>query len=154
MFCSNCSKEIPDGSQFCPECGAVQTAAGEPAPKAATRKEFFDSVCPQKIRKEIKSAAIVLYICAAATAVVQILGGMFPIDGIIIAALGVWIHTKKSLAGAIIAVVYAVLSCAITFIDTGSFGGWLILVGAIIALVYIIKGNKLWKEYKANNGIE
>lgn len=153
MFCSNCSKEIPDGSQVCPECGAVQTAS-EPAPKAATRKEFFDSVCPQKIRKEIKSAAIVLYICAAATAVVQILGGIFPIDGIIIAALGIWIQTKKSLAGAIIAVVYAVISCVINFIDTGAFGGWLILVGAIIALVYIVKGNKLWKEYKANNGIE
>lgn len=153
MFCSNCSKEIPDGSQVCPECGAVQTAS-EPTPKVATRKEFFDSVCPQKIRKEIKSSAIILYICAAATAVVQILGGIFPLDGIIIAALGIWIQTKKSLAGAIIAVVYAVISCVINFIDTGAFGGWLILVGAIIALVYIVKGNKLWKEYKANNGIE
>ena len=153
MFCSNCSKEIPDGSQVCPECGAVQTAS-EPTPKAATRKEFFDSVCPQKIRKEIKSAAIVLYICAAVTAIVQILGGMFPLDGIIIAALGIWIQTKKSLAAAIIAVAYAVLSCVIIYIDTGAFGGWLILVGAIIALVYIVKGNKLWKEYKANNCIE
>ena len=27
MFCSNCSKEIPDGSQVCPECDAVQTAS-------------------------------------------------------------------------------------------------------------------------------
>lgn len=153
MFCSNCSKEIPDGSQVCPECGAVQTAS-EPAPKAATRKEFFSSVCPQKIRKEINSAAIVLYICAAATAVVQIIGGILPIDGIIIAALGIWIHTRKSLAGAIIALVYAVFTCVGNYILYGTFGGWLIVLGALFALIYIVKGNKLWKEYKVNNGIE
>lgn len=30
MFCSKCGKEIPDGSKFCPYCGAKLSLAGEP----------------------------------------------------------------------------------------------------------------------------
>ena len=153
MYCSNCSKEIPDGVQVCPECGAVQTAV-EPTPKVSTRKEFFESVCPAKIRKEINAAAIILYVCAAITAVVQVLAGALPIDGIIIALLGLWIHLKKTKAAAIVAVVYAALSCIGNFVVSGSLGGWLILAAAIIALVYICKGDKLWKEYSASSDIE
>lgn len=43
MFCTNCGKNIPDGSQFCPECGATQETqpayaapAGTYAPPAYT----------------------------------------------------------------------------------------------------------------------
>ena len=32
MFCSSCGKQIPDGSGFCPECGATQRgAAAQPS---------------------------------------------------------------------------------------------------------------------------
>ena len=30
MFCPNCGKQIPDGSKFCPYCGAKLSLAGEP----------------------------------------------------------------------------------------------------------------------------
>jgi len=29
MFCTNCGKQIPDGSKFCPYCGAKLSLAGE-----------------------------------------------------------------------------------------------------------------------------
>lgn len=47
MFCSNCGKQIPDGTSFCSYCGARQSAApaqprpaaSEPARQAAPRKK-------------------------------------------------------------------------------------------------------------------
>ncbi len=30
MYCSNCGKQIPDGSRFCPECGTSIAFAGPP----------------------------------------------------------------------------------------------------------------------------
>ncbi len=35
MFCKQCGKELPDGSVFCPDCGAQQTADAAPAAAAA-----------------------------------------------------------------------------------------------------------------------
>ena len=32
MYCSNCGKQIADGSKFCPECGASQTGAAPQQP--------------------------------------------------------------------------------------------------------------------------
>lgn len=36
MFCSNCGKEIPEGSQFCPECGAAVSGNGNTAARAGS----------------------------------------------------------------------------------------------------------------------
>lgn len=35
MYCSNCQKEIADGSKFCYNCGAAQAAAAGSAPASA-----------------------------------------------------------------------------------------------------------------------
>ena len=39
MFCSNCGKQIPDGSAFCPECGATLGGA-QAAPQGAAMQNF------------------------------------------------------------------------------------------------------------------
>lgn len=43
MLCPNCKKEIPDGTQFCPECGAGVNADVKPAKikKSITKKWWF-----------------------------------------------------------------------------------------------------------------
>jgi hypothetical protein len=45
MYCKNCGKQIPDGSQFCPFCGAK---ASEPTttvvPRAPVAKPLLDTV--------------------------------------------------------------------------------------------------------------
>ena len=39
MFCSNCGKQIPDGSKFCPYCGApVMKIVSETSLKQAKEK--------------------------------------------------------------------------------------------------------------------
>lgn len=43
MLCPNCKKEIPDGTQFCPECGVGVNTNGKPAKqkKPITKKWWF-----------------------------------------------------------------------------------------------------------------
>ncbi|MFB0919753.1 MAG: DUF4177 domain-containing protein [Oscillospiraceae bacterium] len=41
MFCHNCGKQIPDGSDFCPECGATQnTKAAAPNQPSQTPVQY------------------------------------------------------------------------------------------------------------------
>ena len=48
MYCKQCGKELPDGSVFCPDCGAQQTAdapaAAAPAAAPAAGGAFLDKV--------------------------------------------------------------------------------------------------------------
>lgn len=37
MFCSNCGKELPEGTRFCPECGTDQGAAQAPVQQGAAQ---------------------------------------------------------------------------------------------------------------------
>lgn len=41
MFCSNCGKQIPDGSAFCPECGATLGGAQGAAPAQGQAMQNF-----------------------------------------------------------------------------------------------------------------
>ncbi|NLH02070.1 MAG: zinc-ribbon domain-containing protein [Clostridiales bacterium] len=45
MFCNNCGKQIPDNSEFCPECGATQRAAvnqyNQPPVVTKTKKPIY-----------------------------------------------------------------------------------------------------------------
>ena len=43
MFCSHCGKELPEGSLFCPSCGAKQAAAGFGAGAADHLQQAADS---------------------------------------------------------------------------------------------------------------
>lgn len=44
MFCSKCGAEIPDGSQWCPQCGAQQGVAA--GPTATPNPTFNPNVTP------------------------------------------------------------------------------------------------------------
>ena len=43
MNCINCYQEIPDGSKFCPHCGAQQPEAGPVHAEAGAAAESLDS---------------------------------------------------------------------------------------------------------------
>ena len=152
MTCPYCSREIPEDSVICPYCGAVLDAPAEtdaPAPAKLSRTEFFKTACSEKVRKELKAVVLVLYICAGLTFIVQLLGGMLPIDGIILAGLAFWIQKTKSMASAIVTLVYAVLSMLLSILVVGNLSGWLIVLAAVFAVIYVNKGNKEWKAYEA-----
>lgn len=152
MICPYCSREISEESAVCPYCGATLDFIAEtedPAPVKLDRNEFFKSGCSEKIRKELKAVVIILYICAGLTFIIQLFSGIFPIDGIILAGLAFWIQKTKSKASAIVTLVYAILSFLLSILVLGSLSGWLILLAAILAVVYINKGEKEWKAYQA-----
>lgn len=152
MICPKCSANIPDDSVTCAYCGSPVAAAPEivEAPVAKVgREEFFKSVCSEKVRKEIKAAIIILYVCAGITLVMELLAGIFPLDALILAGLAFWIQKTKSKASAIVAVAYSAINVIFMLVAAGQFGGWLILVAACGALVYVLKGEKEWQEYSA-----
>lgn len=72
MICSNCGKEMGDGAEFCPECGARAEAAGAPKENTNTaqtsngdsklevREDYAElSVMTEKVRKSEKMWSIV-----------------------------------------------------------------------------------------------
>lgn len=53
MYCTNCSKEMPDGSKFCSACGAKQPGVADgtaaPAPPYAAAKRLMRSSTDKKV---------------------------------------------------------------------------------------------------------
>ena len=53
MYCTNCSKEMPDGSKFCSACGTrqpgVADTTGAPAPAYAVAKRLMRSSTDKKL---------------------------------------------------------------------------------------------------------
>ena len=82
MFCTNCGSQIPDGSAFCPECGAKLTA---PASYAAA---------PVRTKKGMSRGALIGIIAAAvaviAAAVILILVLNKPEQKL----LGTWVYKE------------------------------------------------------------
>ena len=153
MICPHCGASIPDESVTCPYCDrSITDSLSEITPEAkekVDRKEFFKSVCSAPVRNGIKAAVIILYICAGISLFAQAAGGVLPLDAIVILALALWIRSSKSKASAIVTLVYAVINTVFILISAGTFGGWLILIAAILAIVFVIKGEKEWQAYLA-----
>ena len=71
MFCSNCGKQIPDGSAFCPECGTkltapvTQAAPTAPVTQAAPTAPASYAAAPVKTKKGMSKGALIGIIAAA-----------------------------------------------------------------------------------------
>ncbi len=103
------------------------------------------------MKSEIKASAIIAYICAGVTLLVTLVSGnMFSLlDVVILLVLGLLIHLKQSRACAIILLVYSLINVVYTIISTQSFGGYLIVIAGIFAVIYTFKFDKAWKAYQA-----
>ena len=121
--------------------------------RAATREAFLELPENAKMKKEIRSSAIVCYICAGITLLTVLLSGnLFTlIDVAILAGLGIAIQTTAKKLWAILLTVYGAINVIVTVALSGSLGGWLPLVAGIIAIVYIGKLDKAWDAYNAQN---
>ncbi len=77
MKCVVCGSELAENAVLCPKCGSVvrredvvrQQAAG----RQLSKKEFYDLPGMKSLRNNIKSCAVVLYLCAGITVVMGIL---------------------------------------------------------------------------------
>ncbi|MBQ5334858.1 MAG: zinc ribbon domain-containing protein [Oscillospiraceae bacterium] len=63
MYCKQCGKELPDGSVFCPDCGAQQTADAPAAAPAATAAPAAGGTFLDKVKSLNKRAWAILLLC-------------------------------------------------------------------------------------------
>ena len=127
-----------------PSVGIQPTAGNAPA----NLKEFVLNFADEKTRNTMKSAVIILYVFAVLNLVVSLFSETFPADAIILAALGFWYQKTYSYTCAIVLLAYAILS-VVALLLTGTFGGWLILILAVVVFTTTQKAQKAFREYQS-----
>lgn len=143
-FCTTCGAQLSDTASFCTSCG---TAVSAPVNRNISFKEYMATQAEPTHLKNIKSSAIVCYVCLAISLISVILGNLLGIiDILVLGGLTLGMHIGKSKGCAIALLVCSVLSTLITLISTGQFMGWLWIIASGWA---VISFNKLTKEYKA-----
>ncbi len=165
--CPKCGQFFDDSASFCSACGAVLggdsqgvdftpepiSYPGQPGPrKAATKQELLNLPENAKMKKEIKTIAIISYICAGLTAAVMIgANGNFTaiVDVLLLIGLGLGIQLKQSRVCAILLCVDGAVSVIVSLLAAGMPSGYLILIAGIFAIVYTFKLDKAWKQYQA-----
>lgn len=168
MFCKQCGQSMPDGTQFCPSCGCkaedaqapqqqpqAQPYQAQPTPTAIpaglARKDYLKKFASKSIRSQITVCAIIAYVCAGLTLFLNVIAsgnayGM--IDVLLVLGLGLAIHLTASRACAIALLVYSVINIIITIVLTGAFGGWLVLLVGIYAVIATFAFQKEWNTYQ------
>lgn len=72
MKCVVCGEELAENALLCPRCGSVvrreDMVRQQAASRQLTKKEFIELPGMKTYRNNIRSCAVVLYLCAAATA--------------------------------------------------------------------------------------
>lgn len=155
MKCVTCGTELAEGTLLCPVCGRVVSTEEAIKSKAEgghlTKKEFYKLPGMKSCRTNIRSCAIILYICAGVT----ILASLFLqelsssiLDGILLLGLGLWLQLGKSRVCAIITTCYGFLGLGLVLMTSGQIQGWWIPLAGIWAIVYTFKFHKLWNQYQ------
>ena len=75
------------------------------------------------------------------------------IDAAIMLGLGLAIHLAQSRVCSILLCVYGVINTIFVFLSSGIFGGWLILVAAIYAIVATFQYQSVWNKYSKSGQI-
>ena len=164
IYCTNCGTQMPAGTVFCAACGqkrqdtnvqnvaqqhahTFNTSAGTPQVPAGypiSRKEFINQYAQLSIKRDIKSIAILCYVCAGLTFIVScIMSPIGIIDALALAGLALGMHLGKSRGCAIAIFVLSIIETILS-LTAGSFPFWVLLAG-IAALVTF---NKIEKQYK------
>ena len=166
-YCSSCGQPCEDAQKFCNNCGAPFPAEQaldpaepapvsapqyvSPAPRATTKKEFLALPENEKLRKDLRSTAIICYVCAGITAVLGMAVLQNPyvlIDVVILIVMGLGIHLAQSRACAVILCAYAVINMIYSLATTGRMSGYLVVLAGVYAVIHTFKAEKLWKQYQ------
>ena len=117
-------------------------------------KEFYQKHCSDSVKKNIKGAAITLYVCSAITLLVSFAATALGVDimaaaldAFLLLGLALGIHIGKSRACAVIVLVYSILNCLYALISTGKMSGYLIIIAGVYATIYTFKARKEYKDY-------
>ena len=122
-----------------------------PQPRALTKKEYLELPENIKLKKNIRSSAIICYVAALLSGAVGFLvldtGAFILLDVAILVGLGLGVHLKQSKVCSVLLLVYAVASCILNLISNGQASGWLIILAGVYAVSATFKLDKQWKEY-------
>lgn len=124
----------------------IQTPAH---PQAVSRKEFIENYAPQSVKNDIRSIAILCYVCAGLTFVISCLVnpiGIFEALGLFCAALGMQLDKNKVCA--ILILILSIIECILGLM-VGYFPFWWLIAG-ISSVVTFNKIDKQYKQFKMN----
>ena len=129
----------------------VEEILGEdvgPMQKAVDLSDYIANFAPEKTRKDIKSIAILCYVCGGLTALVSIaFNPIGLIDAALLIGFALGMHKKYKKGFAIALLVLALYEVIVTLVLTGQFTGWLWLIAGIWAAVTFKNAEKDYKKH-------
>lgn len=161
MKCKTCGIEVSDNSLYCPNCGTQITRENQFSnsqglnPEAAMndfqKKKFFNSEYCNVPRRLVIAASIIMYVSSAITLVIAVLGNItLLLDMAILVTLGVLLQIFKSRVVSILVGVYAIINVIVMMVALHSFGGELLILAAVLAIVGTFMLHSKWNEYCAS----
>lgn len=119
-----------------------------------SKKEFYKLPGVKTCRTNIRTCAILAYVCSGFTIFASLLLSDYLassiIDGLLLLGLGLGVQLARSRVCAIILAGYGLLNMAIALVSYGTVQGWLIPVIGIYAIIYTFKYQKMWENYDKN----
>ncbi len=103
MFCSNCGKEIQEGSTFCSECGATQQGT---TPPSVSNVESYDNQTNQSaVQKAPYNTMCIIGLVISGISLFLDFWGLVGIAGTIVSVLGLISCKQKNENGRVLAII-------------------------------------------------
>ena len=130
-------------------------AAPNQVPQGMSKHDFYHSPLCKKYRGNIIASSVIIYICVGINLLLIAFLHTYTslIDAAIMLGLGLAIHLAQSRVCSILLCVYGVINTIFVFLSSGKFGGWLILVAAIYAIVATFQYQSAWNKYSKSGHI-
>lgn len=130
-------------------------AAPNQVPLGMSKHDFYHSPLCKKYRGNIIASSVIIYICVGINLLLIAFLHNYTslIDAAIMLGLGLAIHLAQSRVCSILLCVYGVINTIFVFLSSGEFGGWLILVAAIYAIVATFQYQGAWNKYSKSGQI-
>ena len=124
-------------------------------PQGMSKHDFYHSPLCKKYRGNIIASSVIIYICVGINLLLIAFLHTYTslIDVAIMLGLGLAIHLAQSRVCSILLCVYGVINTIYVFLSSGTFGGWLILVAAIYAIVATFQYQSVWNKYSKSGQI-
>ncbi len=125
-------------------CIAPDSVQLPPPGCPVSRKEFIENYAQPSVKKDIKTIAIICYVCAGITfAFSCIINPAGIIDALVLAGLALGMHLGKSKVCAILILILSIVEC-VAGLMAGSVPFWWLIAGVYAVVTF----NKVDKQYK------
>ena len=106
MFCTNCGKEIQDGSAFCPECGATQQGA---TPSVTNAGSYSNQTNQPVVQKVPYNTMCIVGLVISGISLLLNFWGLVGIAGTIVSVIGLSSCKQKNENGKALAIIGIVI---------------------------------------------